>query len=84
MLNKEHLQFHLHEALEELSRTVNRCENDPEYSEAEFSVAMEHLYHHLNTAWNARNFGSERIKQATDQDFNVWGLFPSDLQSMSV
>ncbi len=83
-MNKEHLRFHLQEALEELSRTVAQCENDPEFSEAEFLVGMQHLYHHLNTAWNTRNLGSERIEQATDHDFNVWSLFPNDLPPMSV
>jgi len=83
-VNIEHLSFHLHAALDELSRTVAECGSDPEYSEAEFSVAMQHLYHHLNTAWNSRALGAERISQASDEDFNVWGQFPTDLPLMEV
>lgn len=83
-MNKAHLRFHLNEALEELSRMAAQCENNPEFSEAELWVGMQHLYHHLNTAWNARKLGPERIEQATDQDFNAWSLFPNDLPPISV
>lgn len=84
MTNKEHLQFHLQEALEELSRTITQCKNDPEFSEGELFVAMQHLYHHLNTAWNTRCLATERIEQASDQDFNAWGSFPENFPLMGV
>ena len=84
MMNKDHLLFHLKEASEELSRTVADCENDPDYSEGELTVAMQHLYHHLNTAWNTHKLSPEIINQASDQDFNVWGLYPSDLEILTV
>jgi hypothetical protein len=83
-MNKEHLRFHLQEALEELSRTVAQCENNSEFSEGELLIGMQHLYHHLNTAWNARNLGQERVEQAADADFNAWGSFPKDLPLMEV
>lgn len=83
-MNREHLAFHLSEALEELSRTRDRCRSDPDYSEEELFVAMTHLYHHLNTAWNGRSISPERMKQCTDEDFNTLGEFPTDLPPMSV
>ena len=63
---------------------VAQCETDPEFSEAELWVGMQHLYHHINTAWNTRSLDPERIEQATDQDFNAWGSFPNDLPLMDV
>lgn len=83
-MNKEHLRFHLQEALEELSRTVAECENTPDFSEGELLIGMQHLYHHLNTAWNTRNLEHERIEQGSDADFNVWGAFPKDIPLMGV
>ena len=83
-MNKDHLLFHLQEALEELSRTVTECETDPSYSESEFFVAMQHLYHHLNTAWNTRNLSPQKIEQASDKDFNLWGSYPTDLETLNV
>ncbi|HAE99792.1 MAG TPA: hypothetical protein DCO68_01065 [Methylophilaceae bacterium] len=83
-MNKDYLLFHLKEALEELSRTVGECETDPSYSESELSVAMQHLYHHLNTAWNTHNLSPEKIDKASDQDFNLWGSYPSDLETLAI
>jgi hypothetical protein len=36
-----------------------------------------HLYHHINTAWNARN-STSGIGQATDAEFREWSAFPTD------
>ncbi len=83
-MNKEHLLFHLNEAREELEQTIRACESDTDYSEAELFVAMQHLYHHINTAWNARGLNRDRIAQATDQDFNNWGAFPTDLEPLAL
>lgn len=83
-MNREYLAFHLGEALEELSRTRDRCKTDSDYSEEELLVAMQHLYHHLNTAWNGRCISPERAKQCTDEDFNALGAFPSDLPPLTL
>jgi hypothetical protein len=45
---------------------------------------MSHLYHHVNTAWNARNSTNEESMECSDEDFNRWGRYPSDLEVMSV
>jgi hypothetical protein len=45
-MNREHTLWHLQEATEELQRTIREIENEPEYGYGEFSVAMQHLYHH--------------------------------------
>lgn len=83
-MNREHLAFHLGEALEELSRTRDRCRTDQNYSEEELFVAVQHLYHHLNTAWNGRSISQERLTQCTDEDFNTLGAFPTDIPPLSV
>ncbi len=38
---------------------------------------MPHLYHHLNTAWNAR-YSSNAVGEASEDEFRQWGQFPSD------
>ncbi|RTL50126.1 MAG: hypothetical protein EKK46_13740 [Rhodocyclaceae bacterium] len=82
-MNREHLLFHLGEALEELSRTKDQCQKDIDYSEGELFLAMQHLYHHLNTAWNGRSLSPDRVAQSIDQDFNTLGAFPSDIPPLS-
>ena len=83
-MNTDFLLFNLREAQEEIEKTIRDLETDSDYGEPEFSVAMMHLYHHVNTAWNARESTSEQSKACSDEDFNRWGRYPTDLIEMLV
>ena len=83
-MNREHVLFHLQEAAEELGRTVNAVRQNPQYDIGEYSVAMQHLYHHLNTAWNGRFATTEQVEHITDEVFNTWSRFPEDLPPLEV
>ena len=83
-MNTKYILFNLREAREELDSTIKEIETDNEYGEAKLSVAMMHLYHHLNTAWNARNTSDEDANSCSDEDFNQWSGYPSDLRIMSL
>lgn len=78
-MNREWVLLHLREAQEELTRTIAEIEADPDYDVGEFLVAMQHLYHHLNTAWNSRDERPARVKACTDDDFYTWRRFPDDI-----
>ena len=81
-MNTGFLLFNLREAQEEIEKTIRELETNSDYGEPEFSVAMMHLYHHVNTAWNARNSTPDESKNCSDEDFNRWGNYPSDLELM--
>ena len=83
-MNRDWVLFHLGEAHEELTRTIADMRDTPDYDYVELLVAMQHLYHHLNTAWNARNASEREVSVATDENFNRWGRFPSDIPAMEV
>lgn len=78
-MNKEWVLFHLKEALEEIESTIKEIESEPEYDEPEFSVAIAHLYHHVNTAWNSRHSSDEETEECSESNFNEWRQFPSDV-----
>jgi hypothetical protein len=78
-MNKDHILFHLREAHEELTHTIQEIEQDPEYDIGEYIVAMMHLYNHINTAWNGRDASPERAQACTEEDFVRWRQFPSDI-----
>jgi hypothetical protein len=78
-VNRDWILFHLHEALEELQRTVRDIEEDPEYGEPELAVALTHLYHHVNTAWNSRAASDEENADASEQEFYRRRRFPDDI-----
>jgi hypothetical protein len=78
-MNRDWVLFHLKEAHEELTRTIQGIEQDPDYDYGEYYVAMMHLYHHLNTAWNSRDASPERVQKCTDEEFAQWRQFPNDV-----
>ena len=81
-MNNNFILFNLREAQEEIDRTIKDLETDAQYTEAEFSVAMFHLYHHVNTAWNSRNSTEEQSNVCSEESFNKWSRYPEDLREM--
>jgi hypothetical protein len=78
-MNRDWVKFHLGEAREAIEQTLLELEADPEYDDSEFWVSMQHLYHHINTAWNARNASAGEVEPVKEADFNQWSRFPTDL-----
>lgn len=75
-MNKEYVLWNLREAAEELERTIEAIEKDPNYDREEFRVAMSHLYQHINTAWNARDATKEQAAECAEEDFEKWRSMP--------
>ena len=83
-MNRDWVLFHLREAQEEISRAITEMNSTPDYGYGEFWPAMQHAYHHLNTAWNSRDATRAQVEPGTDADFNRWSQFPTDLPMMEV
>ena len=82
-MNHEFILLNLREARETLSRTIGEVENRPDYGYAEFKVAITNLYHHINLAWNARDESVSAPAESSEEEFERWGQFPSDLDLSS-
>jgi hypothetical protein len=78
-MNREWVLYHLRQAHQELARTITGIDSDLEYDVEEFGVALAHVYHHVNTAWNSRDQPGARVRECTDADFSQWRQFPSDV-----
>lgn len=78
-MKNEYIVFNLREALSALTETIKEIESNNEYDEAEFYVAMQHIYHHLNHAWNARRVAIEKSWNADKNTFDKWRQFPTDI-----
>jgi len=83
-MNKEWILFHLTEARDEINKTLTDIHGNPDYNYAEFWVAMQHLYHHVNTAWNSRELSEAQVREGTDEGFSRWSQFPKDLPMMGL
>ena len=77
-MNKSYTEFHLKEALEQLEQTLCSI-NSGEYDETDLQPDMEHLYHHINTSWNARHASSSQAEKCSQEDYEQWRLFPTDI-----
>ncbi len=79
-MNKNWVLYHLKEALEELERTIREIEAEAEYEEPEFTVAITHLYSHLNTAWNSQNASDQETSACSEENYSKWRQFPSGIE----
>jgi len=83
-MNRNQVLSQLKEASEALDEMIKSIESTADYDYGDYWVDMQHVYHHLNTAWNSRDESEERISKATDVDFNRWSALPNDLPMMEV
>jgi hypothetical protein len=83
-MNRHLVLDHLRQTQEAVAAMIGEIEADPKYDYAEYWPAMQHIYHHLNTAWNARDTLSSDVHKSTDDDFSRWSQFPNDLPMMEL
>ena len=77
-MNLQNILFHLEEAKRELEETITEIKNNSDYDYGEYVVAMTHLYHHSNTAWNSQNASDHEVKVCSEENFSKWRQFPTD------
>ena len=78
-MTRDYVLWNLGEVAEGLSRVIQEMSADPDYSREALGVEMAHLYHHLNTAWNAKDASAERVAACSAADFRDWRQFPTDI-----
>jgi hypothetical protein len=79
-LNTRYIQWHLREAAGAIESILTELERNPNERIDEFSVTMRLLYHHVNTAWNARYATSAEADECSEGNFLRWARYPSDLK----
>ena len=77
-MNKEYSLWNLREALEQIEETIRNIQEDKEYGAGDYVVEMSHVYHHINTAWNARNASKSQADECSEENFNHWRLMPEN------
>jgi hypothetical protein len=78
-MNKDYILYNLKETHKQIESIINDLTMDDSYNELTYFNDMRHVYHHLNTAWNARNSSKEESMICSEEDFNKWRHFPQDL-----
>jgi hypothetical protein len=75
-MNKDFILFHLTEAANAIRNTIDKIKSDPEYEYGSYRVDIEHIYHHVNSAWNAKDATDAAVKKCSQEDFDRWRQFP--------
>ena len=82
-MNKPHILFHLAKAQEAIQKLIAEMQSDQDYEFGNYRVDMEHLYHHVNSAWNGRDASEEAVHACSQEDFRRWRQFPTDIELLS-
>ena len=67
------------EAKEQLEEIVETLEKAISVNEWRLQAPFEHLYHHINYAWNARYSTDRQQRKLSNRDFNRWSKVPRQL-----
>lgn len=79
-LNWEIILYNLVEAREQIEQIEKLANSEKKPSEIEFQIKLLHAYHHLNFAWNIRHASTKSYAKLTEDDFNKWGKYPTDIE----
>lgn len=76
---KDYALFNLTEAKEAIEQLMAEMQSDPDYDYGNYFVDMQHIYWHINSAWNGRDFDSSK-SELTDELYDSFIKFPPDLE----
>ena len=77
-MHKDYALFNLAEAKEAIEQLIDEMSNDADYDYGNYLVDMQHIYWHINSAWNGRNFDMSQ-SELTDDMYESFIQFPKDL-----
>jgi hypothetical protein len=79
-INWRTIKVDIAEARGQLQDIEKRIKKRDFPSEPEFQIMLQHAYHHLNFAWNARHKTTKQYASLSDADFKTWGKYPRDIE----
>jgi len=74
-MNRQVIESNIKEAREQLEEIEQRLSD--KLTEGELLVMLQHAYHHLNFAWNARKVSNSRYDKMSEKEFNEWSKYPA-------
>jgi hypothetical protein len=67
------------EAREELQNIEKMIDSGHSPTLEDFQTRLEHVYHHLNVAWNARYISTKHYSEMTQEAYDLWSQHPTDI-----
>ncbi|MDZ4795014.1 MAG: hypothetical protein SGI83_12105 [Bacteroidota bacterium] len=78
-MNKDYILYNLQNAKEQLDSIIKDIKTNSSYHIGEYMPDISHLYHHINTSWNARDSTEADSYLCKEEDFFRWRQFPEDI-----
>jgi hypothetical protein len=82
-MNKDYVRYNLSEAQKALGDLIADMKSDPEYDYGNYVVDVAHVYHHLNTASNARDATKGAVDECSGGRFLSMAPVSSDRRHLS-
>ncbi len=79
-INWRTIRSDISEARSQLQNIEKKVADGNFPDEDDLRIYLLHAYHHLNFAWNARYVPTEKYANLTDNDFEEWGKYPTDIE----
>ena len=83
-LNWEIILSNLAEAREQIEEIKKLAKEGKKPSGIELQIKLEHVYHHLNFAWNIRHKSSFNYSKLSNEEFNEWSKFPTEIKEKNL
>jgi hypothetical protein len=75
-MNSRIIKSDLTEARDQINQILRKLGTQEDLSSGAYQIMLQHAFHHLNFAWNARNAKLEKYQKMSMRDFNRWRKFP--------
>ena len=80
-MNTKFITYNFQEIQEEVELVLRQMQTGQKgASHEKFYSSVQHIYHHLNIAWNARNSGEDTVFDLDDPRMDEWKEFPTDIK----
>lgn len=77
-MNSKFILYNFQEIEEEVEILMSRLRT--ELTHDDFYKSVQHIYHHLNIAWNARNTEPGIVPDLDDPRMDEWKEFPKNIK----
>ncbi|MDD5546765.1 MAG: hypothetical protein PHO67_06400 [Candidatus Omnitrophica bacterium] len=79
-MNWKIINSDLKDAREQIEEIEERIKRKDYSAEPEYQILLEHIYRHLNIAWNARRAKTKSYKNMTQNEFDKLSSIPKEIQ----
>ena len=77
-MNRKFITYNFQEIQEEVELVLRQMKSGD--SHESYYKSVQHIYHHLNIAWNARVEGQDTVFDLDDPRMDSWKEFPTDIK----